>query len=79
MTCGGGSKEGVSCKGPAPGDWILSPLNGFVDSKASLDSSVGEDNPVGNCPLLRNHPENTPPPPTCFLTWCRECVRAIAE
>jgi hypothetical protein len=59
---------------------VVGPISS-VKSKASLDSSVGEDNPVGNCPFRRNHPENTPPPPTCLCTrvpeW--ECEKAVAE
>lgn len=84
LTCGGGSNVGVSPSGPSDGDGI-SPyevvgMNAFSgNANASLDSIVGECNPVGNCPLRRNHPENTPPPPTCLGTRALECVRAIAE
>jgi hypothetical protein len=70
LICGGGSNDGVSDEaGPVPGDCISPSRDGVVLSeKASLDSRVGENNPVGSCPFRRNHPENTPPPPTCLCT-----------
>lgn len=79
---GGGSNDGVSSDAgppiPEPGDCI-SPYEVEESEKASFDSIVGENNPVGSCPFRRNHPENTPPPPTCLCTCCLECVRAIAD